>query len=147
VRRVVLLDAAPLGWLSHPRKHPDIKVWVQKIMRAGYMVRVPEIADYEIRRELLRAGKTAGIQRLNLLKSTLGYIPITTETMLRAAEFWAQARQQGLPTADDRALDGDVILAAQAAEIAELGYEAIVATSNIKHLSRFVVAQNWEDIG
>jgi toxin FitB len=147
VRRIVLLDSSPLGLLSHPRKHPEIKAWVQVVIKAGFVVRVPEIADYEVRRELLRAGKTAGIQRLNLLKSMLGYVPITTETMLKAAEFWATARQQGQPTADDRALDGDVILAAQAAEIAELGYDVVIATSNVKHLSRFVAAQKWEEIG
>ncbi len=147
MRRIVLLDSSPLGLLSHPRKHPEIKAWVQALIRVGFVVRVPEIADYEIRRELLRSGKMAGVQRLNLLKSMLGYVPITTETMLKAAEFWAQARQQGQPTADDRALDGDVILAAQAAEIGELGYDVVIATSNVKHLSRFVAAQNWEEIG
>ncbi len=147
MRRVILLDASPLGLLSHPRKHPEIKAWVQVVIKAGFVVRVPEIADYEVRRELLRAGKTAGIQRLNLLKSMLGYVPITTETMLKAADFWAIARQQGQPTADDRALDGDVIRAAQAAEIGELRYDVVIATSNVKHLSRFVAAQNWEEIG
>lgn len=147
MRQIVLLDSSPLGLLSHPRKHPEIKAWVQALLTAGFVVRVPEIADYEIRRELLRAGKTAGVQRLNVLKSMLGYVPITTETMLKAAELWAQARQQGQPTADDRALDGDVILAAQALEIRDLGYEVVIATSNVKHLSRFVAAQNWEEIG
>ena len=33
--------------------------------------------------------------------------------MRRAAELWAQARQRGQPTADDRTIDGDMILAGQ----------------------------------
>jgi toxin FitB len=54
VRRIVLLDAAPLGLLSHPRKHPEIQGWVEELLQSGLIVCIPEIADYEIRRELLR---------------------------------------------------------------------------------------------
>ena len=66
--------------------------------------------------------------------------------MLKAAELWAQARQDGKPTADSKALDGDVILAAQALLQAQQGYEVIVATTNVKHISRFVDARLWTDI-
>ena len=45
-----------------------------------------------------------------VLKRTLEYLPLTTDVMLQAAAFWAQARQTGTPTAPDPALDGDVIL-------------------------------------
>ncbi|WP_254011876.1 hypothetical protein [Limnofasciculus baicalensis] len=103
---------------------------------------LPEIADYEVRRELLRAGKIAGIQRLNQLKALLCYLPITTEVILKAADFWAP-RQEGKPKADSKALDGDVILAAQAALIAEEGNEVIIATTNVAHLSQFVDAREW----
>jgi len=75
---------------------------------------VPEIADYEVRRELLRARKTRGLERLDLIRKTLGYLPLTTNMMLKAAELWTQARNQGTPTADRKALDCDVISAAQA---------------------------------
>ena len=66
--------------------------------------------------------------------------------MLKAAEMWAQVRQQGKPTADNKALDGDVILAAQAILIGSEEHPSIVATSNAKHLSLFVAAENWQDI-
>jgi predicted nucleic acid-binding protein len=102
---------------------------------------VPEISDYEVRRELLRAGKTHGIGRLDLIKNTIGYVPITTSIMLKAAELWADARRSGMPTADPKELDCDVILAAQALELG-----GIVATENIGHLSRFVTAKHWRDI-
>jgi hypothetical protein len=42
--------------------------------------------------------------------------------MLQAAEFWAEARREGIPTADPKALDGDVILAAQATVIEAARY-------------------------
>lgn len=96
--KVVLLDAGPLGMVTHPRKNPEIKTWLQQLLRRGVVVMVPEIADYEVRRELLRAGKRKGVARLDALKTAIGYVPLTTETMLKAAEFWAQARRQGLPT-------------------------------------------------
>lgn len=73
---------------------------------------VPEIADYEVRRELIRAKKREGIERLNALIKQLDYLAITTPAMRKAAEYWAQARRQGRPLAADAALDGDVILAA-----------------------------------
>ena len=64
--------------------------------------------------------------------------------MRQAAAFWAQARQAGQPTAPDLALDADVILAGQAATIAE--GDIAIATTNVGHLSRFVAAALWHTI-
>ena len=66
--------------------------------------------------------------------------------MLKAAEFWAKARKQGKPTADKKALDGDMILAAQAYVLAQRGFEVVIATTNVKHLSLFADAQQWDKI-
>ena len=104
---------------------------------------LPEIADYEVRRELIRAGKVAGVIQLDVLKSVIRYLPITTEAMLLAAEFWAEARRAGRPTADPNALDGDVILAAQAKLLADEGNEVIIATTNVGHLFLFIDARDW----
>lgn len=71
---------------------------------------------------------------------------MTTEVMLKAAELWAEARKKGKPTADNKALDGDVILASQAILVANLGHEVIVATTNKKHLCLFVDAKEWQEI-
>ena len=109
-------------------------------------VKIPEIADYEVRRELLRADKFKGIKRLDDLQQYLDYVPLTTKTMLKAAQFWAQVRKQGIPTADNKALDGDVILAAQATMIKDEGHEVIIATSNVGHLSRLANAKEWRNI-
>jgi hypothetical protein len=107
---------------------------------------VPEGADYEVRRELLRVGKRGGLTRLdNFARSTV-YLPVTRVVWHRAAELWAQARNEGYATADDSALDCDVILAAQALLVAEDGYEVIVATKNVDHLGRFVDARESETI-
>ncbi len=145
--RTVLLDAGPLGLVTNPTLSPagrQCSRWLQDLLTAGVRVIVPEIADYEIRRELLRAGKTAGLAKLDALAQALEYRPITTAAMRRAAEFWAEARQQGQPTAPDTSLDADVILAAQADTLAVP--DCIIATTNVGHLSRFVTADIWPNI-
>ncbi len=48
---------------------------------------MPEICDYETRRELLLAGKLNGIARLDALEGALEYLPLTTAAMI-AAELW-----------------------------------------------------------
>ena len=141
---IVLLDAGPLGMISNPNAsitNSACYQWMESLVLNGDEVLVPEIADYEVRRELLRAQKTHGLARLDILKNSLGYLPLTTSVMLKAAELWAQARNSGLPTADPKALDCDVILAAQALE-----KDGIVATENVGHLARFVDARDWRDI-
>jgi hypothetical protein len=77
----------------------------------------------------------------------LGYAPITTAVMLRAAEFWATARKAGRQSADDASLDADMILAAQAMALARDGEEAVIATTNVRHLTLFSSARIWREIG
>ncbi len=144
--RVILLDAGPLGMVTHPRANPDIVDWLKAMLYSGATILVPEIADYEVRRELLRANKAKGVKRLDQLKRTIGYLPISTQAMLLAAELWAQARNQGYPTADDKALDADVILAAQASTLNDTGDDPVIATTNVGHLSRFAQADQWQNI-
>ena len=103
--------------------------WLAALVYSGTMVVLPEIIDYEHRRKTLHTGSTSSIRYLDALKQYIAYAPLTTEVMLRAARLWAEARSQGLPTASEERLDVDVILAAQALELAEGGDEVIVATA------------------
>lgn len=147
--RIVLLDSGPLGMVTNPKasfENRECTQWMLALVAKGIQVMVPEIADYEVRRELLRAKKTQGMARLDALKNTAGYIPLTTQTMLQAAEFWAQARHIGKPTASDAALDGDVILAAQSAVLTNNGYDVVIATVNVHHLALFAKADLWRNI-
>jgi predicted nucleic acid-binding protein len=147
----VLLDTGPLGLVSNPNASAENErcvFWMRSLAASGVEVMLPEIADYEVRRELLRAGKTGRIRRLDALKTAPGmrYLPLTTSSMLRAAKLWAQARQQGTPTADPKALDCDVILAAQAQLQEAAGDEVVVATGNPIHIGLFVAAEDWRNI-
>ena len=145
--RVVLLDAGPLGLVTNPKHTPQSAAcaqWLQSLVARGVRVVLPEIADYEVRRELLRANKAKGVERLDALGRLLEYLPLTTASMRQAASFWARARQQGQPTAGDKTIDGDMILVGQAVtlDVPDL----IIATTNVGHLGRFAPADLWQNV-
>ena len=148
--KAVVLDTTPLGLATQRQgKSPEAdacKQWVADCATAGLTVYVPEIADYEVRRELLRTGNTAGIRRLDIMQATAYFLPITTPAMRLAAALWAQARNQGQPTAAPEALDGDVILIAQARTLNLADSEFIIATGNVRHIARFAPADTWQNI-
>src|SRR5947199_24705 len=107
----ILLDSHPLSLSS---KRPistevhAIKEWDRAVLAAGHHIYIPEVIDYELRRELLRANKKNSIVELDDLKRRFRYLPITTEAMLRAADLWAHSRRTGMPTGDPAKLDIDV---------------------------------------
>ncbi len=146
----VFLDSTPLGLITQRRgKSPQVdacRQWYEDLNAKGWTVYLPEITDYEVRRELTRLGKTASIARLDLLASTAIYLPLTTAAMHLASNLWAQARNGGWATADPHALDGDVILAAQALALSPAPPGLVVATGNVGHLSRYLPAQEWTTI-
>lgn len=146
--KLILLDAGPLGMISHPRadRNKEILEWVIFALEKGYQIVVPEIADYEIRRELCRSDKILGLRRLDSLKMELGFLSINSDAMLKAAELWAYVRKQGKPTAGDAELDADAILAAQAITAQTEERETVIATCNVKHLELFTTAKLWSEI-
>jgi predicted nucleic acid-binding protein len=153
MRRVIVLDSGPLSLVTHPQGNQDAlacQAWLATVAAAGDIVAIPEIADYEVRRELLRANKVQSIARLDTLIGRAYYLPITTAIMRRAADLWAQARQQGRQTARDAALDGDVILSAQALLLTHIDNDAVdevvIATTNVRHITLFANAQLWQHI-
>lgn len=144
----ILLDSSPLGLLSMPVRGTAAPIahWAAACLAAGHELYVAEVIDYELRRELLRAGKVNSIRELDRLKSALNFLPINSAAMLLAADLWATSRQGGQPTGDPKKLDVDVILAAQALTFGVPAGDLIVATSNVAHLSRFVPADLWSSI-
>lgn len=59
--RVVLLDAGPLGLVTNPRlslQSTACAEWLESLAGRGTRILVPEIADYEVRRELYRANRS-----------------------------------------------------------------------------------------
>lgn len=147
---IIVLDTGVLGQAVHQNaavRNP-ILTWVGSHVANGNSFRVAEIADYELRRELIRSNFAQSITDLDALKVGLGYIPLDTPTMNEAAALWAVARQGGQPTAHDHALDGDVILCAQTIRLQNRhpNDAVVVATTNVGHLARFVAADLWQNI-
>jgi hypothetical protein len=77
--------------------------------------------------EPAEAGTTSRWWRLQV---TLGEFKLILCSLSRSAiGIWAQARQQGQPTAGDKALDADMILAAQAMTLGVP--DVVIATTNV----------------
>jgi predicted nucleic acid-binding protein len=151
VSRFLFLDSGPLGLLTNPHRTEEIiavNEWLGRWLLNGNRVLVPAIVYYEIKRELLRSGRTLGLDRLQAFVNAAPgrYVLLSDQALRLAAELWAESRRQGQPTADRAALDVDVILAAQVLSVGQPLSEVVLATTNPKHLSRFVPAQLWSEI-
>lgn len=147
--KAVFLDTGILGVITHPRADDEAKqcnAWLLGLLNAGVRICVAEVCDYELRRAYLHRNATSQLRRLDRLNATVSYVPIDTKMMNRAAELWAEARRNGTPTADDKELDCDVILAAQAELATLLDEDLVVATTNVGHLQLFVKADGWRNI-
>jgi predicted nucleic acid-binding protein len=145
MRKVLVLDRGPLAILAHPdfwrSDVLDLGAWVRAHTKAGNVVILPEITDYELRRELEPLRKRRSIRRLDVLAEELDYLPLNTSMVRRAAVLWGQARRAGHVTAPPEALDADVLLAAQAE-----GVGATIVTENVAHLSFFGPADTWRNL-
>lgn len=151
MKRIIVLDSGPLGLLVHRRgvkPAEDCRAWFRDHLQRGARFIVPAIVHYELRRERVRINRTSAIQNLDALVDTLPdrYLPLTRRALTTASELWADVRRRGLPTADPRALDVDVILAAQVLSSGLPLSDLVIATSNVVHLARLAPAEEWERI-
>jgi hypothetical protein len=141
--RLILLDSGPLGLNVRAPSKPQVVrcvTWMKAISATGGSIIIPEIAHYELRPELFRIRAVASSQRLERYldpSSGLAHLTLTTEAIIKAAEYWGFLRHSGLATASPDALDADAILASQAALVGHPGDTVTFATTNLAHLSRF----------
>ena len=152
---IVFIDSGILGKLSNPNRTEEtiaVNNWLFSLLGKGVYVVSSHICDYEVRRSLilesLRKPNIDSIQELDDLDNYLTFLPLTNEVMKEAAGIWAEARIQGMPTADEKSLDADVIICAQY-KLLEKEYPGryiVIATTNVDHLSRFAEAKEWNDI-
>lgn len=152
---IVFLDSGVLGLLSSPKdsgEAGDCKEWFFRLLSRSVYIVTSDICDYEVRRgiilSLLQEQPVNGLKNLDSLPEWIEFLPLTKELMKEAAQVWAEARSQGIPTADNKNIDGDVIIAAQWRLLKEEypGREVVIATTNVKHLQRFTDADTWRNI-
>lgn len=85
-----LLDSGPLGLLAHdrPAHRLPLQNWVTQTLAQGDIIYLPEVADYEVRRELTRliqAGQLppSRLNRLDQLVRLITYLPVSTAMSIR----------------------------------------------------------------
>lgn len=149
--RIVVLDSGPLGLTCSRPGLPKVDAchaWLLALDQAGVDVLIPTVADFEVRRELLRVGASAKLRNLDDLASRYVLVDVTAEAFRQAAEFWAIVRRSGLPTAGRDELDADAIVAGVAATVGAEGDVVAIATTNVRHMARFpgIVAREWDTI-
>ena len=148
---IVIIDSGVLFTListSNVKEVTDCQDWFYYLLSRSALLVTSAICNYEVKRELIRRKKVPELDNLNQLKTLIDFLPVDEPSLELAAELWAEARNKGLPTADDLSLDADVIICAQYQLLAEAypGRYVVIATTNVKHLSRFTEAKEWQDI-
>jgi predicted nucleic acid-binding protein len=153
---IVFLDSGIIGLLSSPNDRElaiNCQSWLYRLLSRSVYVVSSDICDYEVRRGLELAlhknPHVSGLSRLDGLAQIIDFLPTECTVLQRAAKIWAEARITGQGTAGDRELDADIIIAAHWLILTEEypGQAVTIATTNVKHLSRFTIARSWEEIG
>ena len=152
---IVFSDSGIIGLITSPRKQGQAlacEQWMLGLLARGVNIVSSEICDYEVRRNLILeanlSNKVDSLGNLDELDELITFLPITKAALRTAAQLWAEARLNEMPTADNLTLDADVIICAQWRLISAPypGQICIIATNNIKHISRFAIAEKWQNI-
>jgi hypothetical protein len=160
---IVFLDTNVLGLLAKPTKSFDessdesyrVQQWFYSLHSRGVRVVTSTLCDYEFRRGLLEPSAKAselapGVIEIDTLANTgmLKFITVSREHTILAAQMWIDAQAEGRPTSDKNKIDIDVIISAQCLILQQEnpGRKVVMATTNIKHISRYCEAANWQDI-
>jgi hypothetical protein len=147
---IVLLDSSVLGLICHSdstnQEAKECNQWVAELLGKSHSVCIPEICDYETRRNLILENLQKSISILDRLQSYLQYLPVTTPVLLKAAELWAASHVMHRPTADKKELNVDIILCAQSKVSVQQFDDVVVATENVGHIGLFSNAMKWRNI-
>ena len=151
---IILIDSGLLGLCCNPNAtetSAQFMRWFDKCLIRTNVVS-SQICDYEVKRGLLLAQKqnlrSGGLAILADLHGVMDFLPVSETILNVAAELWSSVRLQGQPTASENSLDADVIIGATYQDLVanNLGQEVVIATTNVRHISRYAVAVEWQDL-
>jgi predicted nucleic acid-binding protein len=151
---IIFIDSNILGQLCSPNSTDDLAIlenWFERSLSRCTVVS-SMVCDYEVRRGLLLTQKqgiiASGLPLLDDLHQLIDFLPVDKTVWTLAVDIWARARASGQPTAGERNLDADMVICATWQDLATRypGQEVIIATTNIRHLSRFANVTKWEDL-
>ena len=151
---IIFIDSNILGQLCSPNYTDDLAAlenWFERSLIRSTVVS-SMVCDYEVRRGLLLTQKqgliASGLPLLDDLHQLIDFLPVDKTVWNLAADIWSLARASGQPTAGDRNLDADMIICATWQDLATRypGQSVVIATTNIRHLSRFANVAKWEDL-
>ena len=134
----LLLDTGVLSEICHGKVERPVRGWFERISQR-HDVLLSDVADYEVRGELVRSKALRGLALLDGMPVRAQRLRMTDATWLRAATLWAQLVPLGRPPA--KGIAGDVHLAAQA----DLE-GATVVTYNLKDFADVVSASLWTNV-
>jgi hypothetical protein len=151
--RSIILDTFPLSCVGKPKESTQgeadfCREWVFACVLAGNLIYVPEICYYETLRELERRQAATQIKKLKnfCIAEEYRFIRINSYHLEEAAKLWGQTRNMGKTTSDDKGIDGDMILSAQALSLKIPPSDFVVATTNVDHIGIFIPAEEWRSI-
>ena len=87
--KTVVLDSLPLTELCRKKIKNEVGDLLLFLRNQKIALRVAEITEYELRRELLRSERYRSDNRLNKFYLTNRVIPIDRLALIKASEIWA----------------------------------------------------------
>ncbi len=150
----LVLDSTPLGLLVQKLGDAEgdaCKAWLVHLEALGCRFFVPEIADFALRRVLLRAGETAALARLDafLAAEPDRFLPLATPALRLAASLWAKAPPRDKRRSPSVTLTEDMMLAAQARLLATSARglsPILIATDRPDRFRSLAPAHLWREI-
>lgn len=151
---IILIDSGILGILSNPNESElNVKCenWLyEKFLRGTILT--SQVCKYEVKRSLLlnqkRNLQLAGINKLTELENLIDFISITEEDIEIACKLWVKSIIQGIQVAPEKDINFDIMICTQWERLKKEnpGREIIIATDNLRHLTRFAQAQSWQNL-
>ena len=155
---IVFLDTNTLNFLCNPNQFAEAvecEKWFYTSYSRGVSFFTSDLCDYEIRRGLIasciRSNKNSkGLSILNQCRNDgyISFLAVTKEVLDIASELWARSSVNSQSNKDVKNIDVDIIISAHCQLLSDNqpGQRVIVATINIKDLSIYCEAANWQDI-